>query len=192
VPHESRGLTPQVPVHLPPVEAELTPDLSQFYQQQLNPAMLQQQSKRPRTRITDDQLRILRLYFDINNSPNEDQIHEMANKSDLPHKVIKHWFRNTLFKERQHVKMDSRPPSPEQPRQEIYGSKRTTITPEQLEVLYQKYLLDSNPTRKMLDHISNEVGLKKRVVQVWFQNTRARERKGQFRALGPSQIHRRC
>ncbi len=69
---------------------------------------------------------------------------------------------------------------------------RTTITPEQLEVLYQKYLLDSNPTRKMLDHISNEVGLKKRVVQVWFQNTRARERKGQFRALGPSQIHRRC
>uniref|UniRef100_A0A8C2I3Z8 Zinc finger homeobox 4 n=1 Tax=Cyprinus carpio TaxID=7962 RepID=A0A8C2I3Z8_CYPCA len=69
---------------------------------------------------------------------------------------------------------------------------RTTITPEQLEVLYQKYLLDSNPTRKMLDHISNEVGLKKRVVQVWFQNTRARERKGQFRALGPSQFHRRC
>uniref|UniRef100_A0A8C2FH80 Homeobox domain-containing protein n=1 Tax=Cyprinus carpio TaxID=7962 RepID=A0A8C2FH80_CYPCA len=54
---------------------------------------------------------------------------------------------------------------------------RTTITPEQLEVLYQKYLLDSNPTRKMLDHISSEVGLKKRVVQVWFQNTRARERK---------------
>uniref|UniRef100_A0A3B5KXV7 Homeobox domain-containing protein n=1 Tax=Xiphophorus couchianus TaxID=32473 RepID=A0A3B5KXV7_9TELE len=55
---------------------------------------------------------------------------------------------------------------------------RTTITPEQLEILYQKYLLDSNPTRKMLDHIAHEVGLKKRVVQVWFQNTRARERKG--------------
>ncbi|XP_028924664.1 zinc finger homeobox protein 4 [Ornithorhynchus anatinus] len=69
---------------------------------------------------------------------------------------------------------------------------RTTITPEQLEVLYEKYLLDSNPTRKMLDHIAREVGLKKRVVQVWFQNTRARERKGQFRALGPAQAHRRC
>uniref|UniRef100_A0A4W4G8W5 Zinc finger homeobox 4 n=1 Tax=Electrophorus electricus TaxID=8005 RepID=A0A4W4G8W5_ELEEL len=69
---------------------------------------------------------------------------------------------------------------------------RTTITPEQLEILYQKYLLDSNPTRQMLDHISQEVGLKKRVVQVWFQNTRARERKGQFRALGPVQAHRRC
>uniref|UniRef100_A0A8C4N8C6 Zinc finger homeobox 3b n=1 Tax=Eptatretus burgeri TaxID=7764 RepID=A0A8C4N8C6_EPTBU len=69
---------------------------------------------------------------------------------------------------------------------------RTTITPEQLEVLYQKYLVDSNPTRKMLDHISYEVGLKKRVVQVWFQNTRARERKGQFRTVATSQVHRRC
>lgn len=69
---------------------------------------------------------------------------------------------------------------------------RTTITPEQLEILYDKYLLDSNPTRKMLDHIAHEVGLKKRVVQVWFQNTRARERKGQFRALGPSQTHKKC
>nr|XP_014432841.1 zinc finger homeobox protein 2-like [Pelodiscus sinensis] len=38
----------------------------------------------------------------------------------------------------------------------------------------------------MLDCISEEVGLKKRVVQVWFQNTRARERKGQFRGTaGP-------
>uniref|UniRef100_A0A4W5KHH1 Zinc finger homeobox 4 n=1 Tax=Hucho hucho TaxID=62062 RepID=A0A4W5KHH1_9TELE len=69
---------------------------------------------------------------------------------------------------------------------------RTTITPEQLEILYDKYLLDSNPTRKMLDHIAREVGLKKRVVQVWFQNTRARERKGQFRALGASQSHKKC
>uniref|UniRef100_A0A8C8RUG4 Homeobox domain-containing protein n=1 Tax=Pelusios castaneus TaxID=367368 RepID=A0A8C8RUG4_9SAUR len=58
---------------------------------------------------------------------------------------------------------------------------RTTILPEQLDVLYRWYVQDSNPTRKMLDCISEEVGLKKRVVQVWFQNTRARERKGQFR-----------
>ena len=42
----------------------------------------------------------------------------------------------------------------------------------------QKYQLDQNPSRKMLDEIAREVRLKKRVVQVWFQNTRARERKG--------------
>ncbi|KAK3548277.1 hypothetical protein QTP70_007347 [Hemibagrus guttatus] len=368
-----------------------------------DPIQQKPQGKRPRTRITDDQLRILRQYFDINNSPNDDQIQEMANKSGLPNKVIKHWFRNTLFKERQRnkdspynfnnppittlddFKGDSRPSSPELPRQDISGGKRssrtrftdyqlrvlqdffdanaypkddefeqlsnllnlptrvivvwfqnarqkarknyenqgeggkdsehrefsndrhqkkvcykddsdelssyqnellfdpklysppdtsnlnpqrsssstelstdgkstdkeqsnpdtfldctmdiplmlfdsnnpllarqrrlepksgnsavendwehsgddsqrdkrmrTTITPEQLEILYQKYLLDSNPTRQMLDRISQEVGLKKRVVQVWFQNTRARERKGQFRGLGPAQAHRRC
>uniref|UniRef100_A0A1I7S1D6 Zinc finger protein n=1 Tax=Bursaphelenchus xylophilus TaxID=6326 RepID=A0A1I7S1D6_BURXY len=60
--------------------------------------------KRARTRITDDQLKILRQYFDINNSPTELQIKEMSNKTGLPEKVIKHWFRNTLFKERQRDK----------------------------------------------------------------------------------------
>uniref|UniRef100_A0A9J7XFB8 Zinc finger homeobox 3a n=1 Tax=Cyprinus carpio carpio TaxID=630221 RepID=A0A9J7XFB8_CYPCA len=193
-----QGLTPQVPVHLPPVEAELTPDLSQFYQQQLNPAMLQQQSKRPRTRITDDQLRILRLYFDINNSPNEDQIHEMANKSDLPHKVIKHWFRNTLFKERQRnkdspynfsnppittledVKMDSRPPSPEPPRQEIYGSKRssrTRFTDYQLRVLQDFFDANAYPKDDEFEQLSNLLNLSTRVIVVWFQNARQKARK---------------
>merc|ERR1719400_2095234 len=57
--------------------------------------------KRARTRITDDQLKILRSNFDINNSPSEEQTNEMAAQTGLPPKVIKHWFRNTLFKERQ-------------------------------------------------------------------------------------------
>lgn len=68
---------------------------------------------------------------------------------------------------------------------------RTTILPEQLDYLYQKYQLESNPSRKMLENIAREVGLKKRVVQVWFQNTRARERKGQFRAHAQV-INKRC
>ena len=68
---------------------------------------------------------------------------------------------------------------------------RTTILPEQLDYLYQKYQLESNPSRKMLEQIANEVGLRKRVVQVWFQNTRARERKGQFRAH-QQVINKRC
>lgn len=57
--------------------------------------------KRARTRITDDQLKILRSHFDINNSPSEESIMEMSNRAKLPMKVVKHWFRNTLFKERQ-------------------------------------------------------------------------------------------
>ncbi|OCT98005.1 hypothetical protein XELAEV_18010232mg [Xenopus laevis] len=63
---------------------------------------------------------------------------------------------------------------------------RTTILPEQLDILHQWYLQDSNPTRSNLERISLEVRLKKRVVQVWFQNTRARERKGQYRGAPPT------
>ena len=68
---------------------------------------------------------------------------------------------------------------------------RTTILPEQLDYLYQKYQMEANPSRKMLETIAHEVGLKKRVVQVWFQNTRARERKGQFRAHAQV-INKKC
>ena len=68
---------------------------------------------------------------------------------------------------------------------------RTTILPEQLDYLYQKYQLESNPSRKMLEQIAREVNLKKRVVQVWFQNTRARERKGQYRAHSQV-INKKC
>ncbi|PIO56880.1 homeobox domain protein, partial [Teladorsagia circumcincta] len=77
------------------------PGMGEFF----NPLMAQQMqqlssspAKRARTRITDDQLKILRQYFDINNSPSECQIKEMSLKAGLPEKVIKHWFRNTLFK----------------------------------------------------------------------------------------------
>ncbi|CAF2037346.1 unnamed protein product [Rotaria magnacalcarata] len=59
------------------------------------------QNKRQRTRISDEQLKILRSYFNINNSPSDEQILLMSDKSQLTTKVIKHWFRNTLFKERQ-------------------------------------------------------------------------------------------
>merc|ERR1711923_433429 len=62
------------------------------------------QNKRARTRITDDQLKILRANFDINNSPSEEQINVLVAQTGLPPKVIKHWYRNTLFKERQRNK----------------------------------------------------------------------------------------
>lgn len=53
-------LPAQLPPQLGPVEP-LPADLAQLYQHQLNPSLLQQQNKRPRTRITDDQLRVLRF-----------------------------------------------------------------------------------------------------------------------------------
>lgn len=192
------ALPSQLPVHMPPVDAGLPPDLAQLYQQQLTPAMLQQQGKRPRTRITDDQLKILRQYFDINNSPNDDQIQEMANKSGLPNKVIKHWFRNTLFKERQRnkdspynfnnppittledVKVDSRPSSPELQRQEFLGGKRssrTRFSDYQLRVLQDFFDANAYPKDDEFEQLSNLLNLPTRVIVVWFQNARQKARK---------------
>ena len=53
------------------------------------------------------------------------------------------------------------------------------------------FQMDCNPSRKQLEHIASTVNLKKRVVQVWFQNTRARERKGHYRAH-QQLINKRC
>ncbi|XP_077165725.1 zinc finger homeobox protein 3 isoform X2 [Paroedura picta] len=196
-----------MPAQLPPQLGPLDPlptDLAQLYQHQLNPGLLQQQqqqqqqSKRPRTRITDDQLRVLRQYFDINNSPSEEQIQEMADKSGLPQKVIKHWFRNTLFKERQRnkdspynfsnppvtsledLKVDSRPPSPEPQKHEYWGGKRssrTRFTDYQLRVLQDFFDANAYPKDDEFEQLSSLLNLPTRVIVVWFQNARQKARK---------------
>uniref|UniRef100_A0A182SJU4 Homeobox domain-containing protein n=1 Tax=Anopheles maculatus TaxID=74869 RepID=A0A182SJU4_9DIPT len=91
------GLDPKLAAQSPQQQA-----LGQQQQQQQQQQPCTQ--KRARTRITDEQLRILRSHFDINNSPSEESIQEMSLKANLPQKVVKHWFRNTLFKERQRNK----------------------------------------------------------------------------------------
>ncbi|XP_034670375.1 zinc finger protein 2 isoform X2 [Drosophila subobscura] len=89
--------------------------------------------KRARTRITDDQLKILRAHFDINNSPSEESIMEMSQKANLPMKVVKHWFRNTLFKERQRNKDSpynfNNPPSTTLNLEEYERTGQTKVTP---------------------------------------------------------------
>uniref|UniRef100_A0A3P8UT34 Homeobox domain-containing protein n=1 Tax=Cynoglossus semilaevis TaxID=244447 RepID=A0A3P8UT34_CYNSE len=74
-------------------------------QSQAGPTVLdQQQGKRTRTRISDEQLIVLKKHFDINSLPSDEEFKKISSLSGLPHKVIKHWFRNTLFKERQRDK----------------------------------------------------------------------------------------
>ena len=54
---------------------------------------------------------------------------------------------------------------------------RTTFTEEQLQILQANFNVDSNPDGQDLERIAQLTGLSKRVTQVWFQNSRARQKK---------------
>lgn len=118
---------------------------------------------------------------DLTNKPNN------TAPQNIQHPLI-NMLNNVTSQKRKMDDFDGESDASDQPKDKRL---RTTILPEQLDYLYQKYQIESNPSRKMLENIAREVGLKKRVVQVWFQNTRARERKGQFRAHAQV-INKRC
>ncbi|NP_001158395.1 lim domain homeobox 3/4 transcription factor [Saccoglossus kowalevskii] len=54
---------------------------------------------------------------------------------------------------------------------------RTTISAKQLETLKTAYANSPKPARHVREQLSSETGLDMRVVQVWFQNRRAKEKR---------------
>nr|AEN75258.1 Lim1 [Neanthes arenaceodentata] len=62
---------------------------------------------------------------------------------------------------------------------------RTTIKAKQLEVLKAAFAATPKPTRHIREQLAQETGLNMRVIQVWFQNRRSKERRmKQLSALG--------
>lgn len=144
--------------------------------------------KRGRTRLSLNQLEVLRSNFCNSNQLTEAMIADICEKTGLKEKVVKHWFRNTLFKERQRFKEDSSTLDISQPLanqasatehpDEMRLMERTTkpasstkrfrtpISSIQQAVLLQYFQADQNPSRRQMDIISSKVNLPKRVVQV--------------------------
>lgn len=56
---------------------------------------------------------------------------------------------------------------------------RTSFNEEQVQVLQANFEIEPNPDSAELERIAADVGLPKRVTQVWFQNARARQKKQQ-------------
>ncbi|BFZ04362.1 hypothetical protein BsWGS_07400 [Bradybaena similaris] len=62
---------------------------------------------------------------------------------------------------------------------------RTTIKAKQLETLKAAFATTPKPTRHIREQLAQETGLNMRVIQVWFQNRRSKERRmKQLSALG--------
>ncbi|XP_074642678.1 LIM/homeobox protein Lhx5-like [Tubulanus polymorphus] len=71
----------------------------------------------------------------------------------------------------------------------VSGTKRrgprTTIKAKQLETLKAAFAATPKPTRHIREQLAQETGLNMRVIQVWFQNRRSKERRmKQLSALG--------
>ena len=57
------------------------------------------------------------------------------------------------------------------------GKTRTSINARQLEILQATYEKETRPSRPMREEIAAQTGLSAKVIQVWFQNRRSKDKK---------------
>lgn len=69
----------------------------------------------------------------------------------------------------------------QQQQQQASGGKRTksrtSLTPQQLDVLIQSYNQEQHPSKVIREELVAKTGLDMKVITVWFQNRRSKERR---------------
>lgn len=111
-------------------------------------------------------------------------------KSSLYMRTAEKMNATLLEREQEHEREKEKEREQEQQQRKSKGKRyrdmrrsRTIIQAEQLDILYGCYFKDPNPGKHEFEQISEWVHLPKKVVQIWFQNMRARERKGEVRFI---------
>lgn len=71
------------------------------------------------------------------------------------------------------------------------GKTRTSINAKQLEILQATYEKETRPSRPMREEIAAQTGLSAKVIQVWFQNRRSKDKKDTTKGdvpMGPGKV----
>ncbi|XP_073945640.1 LIM/homeobox protein Lhx9-like [Choristoneura fumiferana] len=131
-------------------------------------------TKRMRTSFKHHQLRTMKSYFAINHNPDAKDLKQLSQKTGLPKRVLQYLSDPDLNPE--YLEMGFRGGG-------SLGSSsrtkrmRTSFKHHQLRTMKSYFAINHNPDAKDLKQLSQKTGLPKRVLQVWFQNARAKWRR---------------
>uniref|UniRef100_A0A8C9TBW4 Homeobox domain-containing protein n=1 Tax=Scleropages formosus TaxID=113540 RepID=A0A8C9TBW4_SCLFO len=118
--------------------------------------------RRSRTIIQTEQLDVLYGCYFKDPNPGKQEFEQISEWVRLPKRVVQIWFQNMRADCLQHS-------TPRRP--------RTLLTNLQLSILQSCYETCSHPHALECEAIGTELGLPLKVVQIWFQNTRAKEKR---------------
>uniref|UniRef100_A0A8C4IHK5 Homeobox domain-containing protein n=1 Tax=Dicentrarchus labrax TaxID=13489 RepID=A0A8C4IHK5_DICLA len=122
--------------------------------------------RRSRTIIQAEQLDILYGCYFKDPNPGKHEFEQISEWVHLPKKVVQIWFQNM----RRHPRIQS--PLPRDHRR-----PRTHLSCLQLSILQSCYETCAHPNAMECEAIGTELNLPLKVVQIWFQNTRAKEKR---------------
>uniref|UniRef100_A0A8B9KSA6 Homeobox domain-containing protein n=1 Tax=Astyanax mexicanus TaxID=7994 RepID=A0A8B9KSA6_ASTMX len=155
--------------------------------------------RRSRTIIQADQLDVLYGCYFKDPNPGKHEFEQISEWVHLPKKVVQIWFQNMRL---QWLKSLPRL-WPQQfrftPQHSTPRRPRTHLNCLQLSILQSCYETCAHPNALECEAVGTELGLPLKVVQIWFQNTRAKEKRWRLQqekmvrsTQVPIYIHNHC